>query len=196
MGRVVVINAITLDGVMQAPGREDEDTRDGFAHGGWAVPYSDEVMVAKMGERMGTEHAFLFGRRTYEDLLSVWNDRGGPFRDALNETQKYVACGRDTTPLRWPHSSVLHGDVPAAVAELRESGSSNLVILGSGVLISALMAAGLIDEYVLTITPLVLGSGRRLFGPGVQASLRFVESTPTTTGAVVTVYASDRDQRR
>jgi dihydrofolate reductase len=78
------MNQVTLDGVMQGPGRPDEDTRDGFQHGGWALPRGDEAMVAKMGERMGGDHAFLFGRRTYEDLLASWNARGGPFKEALN----------------------------------------------------------------------------------------------------------------
>ncbi|MBV8216938.1 MAG: hypothetical protein JO325_00625 [Solirubrobacterales bacterium] len=91
MGKVIVMNSVTLDGVMQAPGRPDEDTRDGFEHGGWAVPYADEASVAKMGERMGEDRAWLFGRHTYEQLLAIWNERGGPFKDALNDTPKYVA---------------------------------------------------------------------------------------------------------
>ena len=163
MGKVIVINSVSLDGVMQSPGRADEDTRDGFVHGGWAVPYGDEVMVAKMGERMGEDRAFLLGRRTYEDLLATWNTRGGPFKDALNDARKYVASSDPATKLEWPNSTVLDGDVPGAVAELRNRVATNLVIMGSGVLIGALMAADLIDEYLLMIAPVVLGSGRRLF---------------------------------
>ena len=90
MGKVNVMNWVTLDGVMQGPGRPDEDTRDGFEHGGWAVPYSEEATGAKMGERMGGDHAWLFGRRTYEELLASWNAQGGPFKDALNNTPKFV----------------------------------------------------------------------------------------------------------
>ena len=119
MGKVIVMNGVTLDGVMQGPGRPDEDTRDGFAHGGWAVPHSDEAMVAKMGERMGGDRAFLFGRRTYEDLLASWNAQGGPFKDALNNARKYVASSNPATRLDWPNSTLLHGDVPAAVADLK-----------------------------------------------------------------------------
>ena len=111
MGRVIVMNGVTLDGVIQGPGRPDEDTRDGFAHRGWAIPYSDEAMVAKMGERMGGDRAFLFGRRTYEELLSSWNAQGGPFKDALNEARKYVASSNPATRLEWPNSTLLHGDV-------------------------------------------------------------------------------------
>ena len=133
MGKVIVMNGLTLDGVMQGPGRPDEDTRDGFEHGGWAVPYSDEAMVTKMGERMGEDRAWLFGRRTYEQLLASWNTRGGPFKAALNNTRKYVASSNPATRLDWPNSTLLHGDVPAAVAHLKADSGTNLVIMGSGV---------------------------------------------------------------
>jgi dihydrofolate reductase len=188
MGKVIVMNAATLDGVMQAPGRPDEDTRDGFEHGGWAVPYSDEATVAKMGERMGEDHAFLFGRWTYEQLLATWNARGGPFKDALNDTHKYVASSNPATRLEWPNSTLLHGDVSAAVADLKKSSGANLVIMGSGVLISSLMAADVIDEYLVMIAPLVLGTGRRLFAAGTQASLRLVDSSTTGTGMLIATY--------
>ena len=192
MGKVIVMNSVTLDGVMQSPGRPDEDTRDGFEHGGWAIPYGDETAVAKMGERMGEDRAFLFGRRTYEDLLAVWNARGGPFKDALNDAQKYVASSNARTQLGWPNSTLLHTDVPAAVADLRRRSSANLVIMGSGMLIGALMGADLIDEYLLMISPVVLGSGRRLFAGGTHATLRLVESTPTAKGVLMTTYERAR----
>jgi dihydrofolate reductase len=192
MGRVIVMNGVSLDGVMQAPGRPDEDARDGFEHGGWAVPYGDDAMVAKMGERMGEDRAWLFGRRSYEDLLGVWNARGGPFKDGFNSAQKYVASANPATRLEWPNSTLLHGDVPAAVGDLKRSQSANLVILGSGVLIGSLMAADLIDEYLLMITPLVLGSGRRLFAGGTYASLELVESSTSSTGVLMAVYERAR----
>jgi dihydrofolate reductase len=193
MGKVIVMNAMTLDGVMQGPGRPDEDTRDGFAHGGWGVPYGDEATVAKMGERMGEDRAFLFGRRTYEQLLSSWNARGGPFKDALNNTRKFVASRNPETKLEWPNSTLLHGDVPAAVADLKQSSATNLVIMGSGVLIASLMAADTIDEYLLIIAPLVLGTGRRLFGDGVRATLRLTESVATSKGVLLATYEPARD---
>src|SRR5437868_11741934 len=146
MGRVIVMNWVTLDGVMQGPGRPEEDTRDGFARGGWGTLNSDEAMVAKMGERMGGDRAFLFGRRTYEQLLASWNAQGGPFKDALNNTRKYVASSNPATRLEWPSSTLLHGDAPAAVADLKQGSSANLVMMGSGVLIGSLMAADLIDR--------------------------------------------------
>src|SRR6516164_6648992 len=124
MGKVIVTNYVTLDGVMQGPGRADEDTRDGFEHGGWATPYSDEATVAKMGERMGEDRAWLFGRRTYEQLLASWNARGGPFKDAFNNTQKFVASHDPDARLEWPNSTLLTGDVPAAVADLKRSSTA------------------------------------------------------------------------
>jgi dihydrofolate reductase len=188
MGKVVVMNQVTLDGVMQGPGRPDEDRRDGFERGGWAVARGDDAMGAKMGERMGEDHAFLFGRRTYEDLLATWNARGGPFKDALNNGCKYVASSNPATRLGWPNSTLLHGDIPAAVADLKESSGTNLVIMGSGVLVGSLMAAELIDEYLLMIHPLVLGTGRRLFPGSTQATLRLVDSMTTSTGVLIATY--------
>jgi dihydrofolate reductase len=195
MGKVVVMNSVSLDGVMQGPGRPDEDTRDGFALGGWGVPYGDEAMVAKMGERMGEDRAFLFGRRTYEQLLSSWNARGGPFKHALNDTDKFVASSNPAARLEWPNSTLLHGDVPAVVAELKQRSATNLVIMGSGVLIASLMAAEVIDEYLLMIVPVVLGNGRRLFGEGVRATLRLTESTATDKGVLLATYEPERSER-
>ena len=192
MGKVMLVSWLTLDGVMQGPGRPDEDTRGGFAQGGWALPYSDETTVTKMGERMGEEFAWLFGRFTYEELLTSWNAQGGPFKDALNDTQKFVASSSAATHLEWPNSSLLHGDIPAAVADLKRSSDTNLVIMGSGVLIGSLMAAEVIDEYFLMIAPVVLGSGRRLFEGGVQASLHLAESVTTSKGVVTATYERAR----
>ena len=192
MGKVIVMNWVTLDGVMQGPGRTDEDTRDGFAHGGWGTAYSDEATVAKVGERMGGDRAFLFGRRTYEELLASWNARGGPFKDALNNTHKFVASNNPEAKLDWPNSNLLHGDVPAAAADLKESSGANLVIMGSGELIGSLMAADVIDEYLLMIAPLVLGTGRQLFAGGTHASLRLVDSSTTSKGVLITAYEPAR----
>lgn len=192
MRKVVVINHVTLDGVMQAPGYPEEDTRGGFAHGGWAAPRSDEATVNKAGERMGDDSAFLFGRWTYEALLASWNRQGGPFKDALNSAPKYVASHSSATGLEWPNSTLLHGDVPAAVAELKQKSGGNLAIMGSGELIGSLMAADLIDEYLLMIHPLVLGTGRRLFPEGAHASLRLTHSMSTTKGIVIATYEPAR----
>ena len=144
-----------------------------------------------MGERMGEDRAWLFGRRTYEQLLAVWNARGGPFKEALNNTRKYVVSSNSATRLDWPNSTLLHGDVPAAVADLKQGSSANLVIMGSGVLIASLMAADLIDEYLLMIAPVILGTGRRLFAGGA-AKLRLVDSVAAKTGALIATYEAAR----
>ena len=197
MGKVIVMNGLTLDGVMQSPGRADDDTRGGFQHGGWAVPYSDEEAVAKTAERMrdrtGGKHAWLFGRRTFETVLAFWNAQGGPFKDPLNNIHKYVASSNPEAKLEWPNSTLLHDDVPAAVANLKHSSDTNLVIMGSGVLIGSLIAADLIDEYLLSIAPLVLGTGRRMFPAGVHASLRLIDSATTNKGVVVATYETARN---
>jgi dihydrofolate reductase len=193
MGRIVVMNQVTLDGVMQGPGRPGEDTRGGFTHSGWGLrsPQAAEEVTKAMGERMaagGGLNAWLFGRRTYEDLLAVWNAKGGPFKDALNTAPKYVASTTLSEPLRWPNSTLLHGDVAEGVGALKAQTDGVLAIMGSGVLIAALMAADLIDEYLLMIHPLVLGSGRRLFPDGAEATLRLAQGVITSAGMVIASY--------
>jgi dihydrofolate reductase len=190
MRKISVVESLTLDGVMQAPGGADEDRRGGFEHGGWALPYSDEVLATEMGKGMGTTD-LLFGRRTYENFYSFWPKQadGNPFTEVLNNSQKYVASTTLEEPLPWMNSALLKGDAAEAVAKLKESAGQDLVVLGSGELVRSLMPHDLIDEYVLLIHPLVLGSGRRLFpDDGTLATLRLVDSKPTTTGVVIATY--------
>lgn len=187
--RVVVVNHLTLDGVMQSPGRADEDTRGGFGHGGWAVGADDEALMRAVGERMrGAE--LLLGRRSYDDMLGSWNERGGPFKEALNAMPKHVASGDAEAEVRWPNSELVHGDVPTAVRELRDREGANLVVMGSGELIrSALLPHGLVDEFLLMIHPLVLGEGQTLFGAGGDpVSLRLIEAEATASGVIVAAY--------
>jgi dihydrofolate reductase len=142
---------------------------------------------------MAGGYAWLFGRRSYEGLLASWNAQGGPFKDALNNTQKYVVSkDPSTTKLDWPNSTLVHGDVPAAVADLKKASQVNLVIMGSGELIASLAAVDLIDEYLFMIAPLILGTGRGLFPGGLHALLRLLECTPTSTGAVIASYEPAR----
>jgi dihydrofolate reductase len=191
MGRIVVTNHVTLDGVMQSPASPKEDTRDGFEHGGWAPPYNDEVMGAEMAAGMAQEGSLLLGRRTYEHFAAFWPKQtdGNPFTEVLNRKQKYVASTTLEDPLPWENSTLLSADVPAAVAALKAELDHDLGILGSGELIRSLLPHGLIDEFLLTIHPLVLGQGRRLFGDdGVHAELRLVDTKPTTTGVVIARY--------
>jgi dihydrofolate reductase len=188
--RVVVLNHITLDGVLQGPGRPDEDTRGGFRHGGWAIAGSDEVVGRKVGEWMGrSDGGLLLGRRSYEEMLGFWNEEGGPFKEALHQAPKYVPSTDPARTLKWPNSTLLHGDIPAAVEELKQTQTGDLLIMGSGELIRSVMPYGLIDEYLLFIHPLILGSGQRLFEPGNdKVKLRLVESTATTNGVIMATY--------
>jgi len=199
LGRIVVMNHVTLDGVMQGPGRPEEDTRGGFTQGGWGQrsATAGDAAGKAMGDRMaagGGLSGWLFGRRTYEGLLELWNATGGPFKEALNNTPKYVASTTLTEPLPWPNSTLLHGDVADAVGALKEQSDGVLAIMGSGELIGSLMAAGLIDEYLLMIHPLVLGSGRRLFPENVFATLRLTDSVITDTGIVIGTYEPAREE--
>ena len=171
MSRVVVINHLTLDGVMQAPGRPEEDTRGDFAQGGWAGARVDDVVNAAMGARMPQSRGLLLGRRSYEDMLGYWNTQDSPFKAALNNAPKYVASRTLSEPLPWPNSTLLSGDVAEAVAQLREEPGKDLTVMGSGELIQTLMRGGLIDEYLLFVHPIVLGAGRRLFADGGAAGL-------------------------
>jgi dihydrofolate reductase len=191
MSNVVVFTSLTLDGVMQAPGRPDEDRRGGFEHGGWAAPYADPVMGSVAAEGMAKGGALLFGRRTYEDFYAFWPNQQepNPFTAVLNDSQKYVASRTLEEPLPWQNSTLLEGDAAEAVARLKEEPGKDLVVLGSGELIQSLMRHNLVDEYVLLIYPLVLGSGRRLFTDGGASTvLRLVDTKPTTTGVVIATY--------
>lgn len=190
MSKIVVFNNVTLDGVMQAPGREDEDTRGGFPYGGWATPYADPDMGKAAGESMATTGGLLFGRRTYLDFYGVWPNRtdGNPFTDILNKTHKYVASTTLQEPLPWMNSTLLTGDVAQEVSSLKSQLDKDLVILGSGELIRSLAKHNLIDQFILLIHPLVLGTGQQLFGDGIFASLQLVDSKTTSKGVIVATY--------
>ncbi|HEY9288643.1 MAG TPA: dihydrofolate reductase family protein [Candidatus Dormibacteraeota bacterium] len=188
--RLVVLNHVSLDGVMQSPGRPDEDTRGGFRFGGWAVLNGDEVLARETGPSSREPGGgLLLGRRSYEEMLSAWNERGGPFKDALNAAPKFVASRSASTKLSWPNSTLLDGDVPTRVRELKERPGGDLLIMGSGALIRSLMPYRLIDEFILVIHPLILGSGQRMFPvDGEMTRLRLVKSVPTTKGAIIATY--------
>lgn len=189
MRKVIVFMSLTLDGVMQAPGRADEDPRGGFTHGGWALPYADEAMGRAAAESGATTGAILLGRRTYEDFYAVWPSRtDNPYTEVLNNTLKYVASTTLKEPLPWMNSKLLEGDAADAVDRLKQEPGKDVVVLGSGVLVESLMRRNLIDEYMLLIHPLVLGSGRHMFNGGHSAPLRLVDSKTTTKGVVIATY--------
>lgn len=188
---VTAIMGISLDGVIQAPGRPDEDTRGGFRYGGWFAPYGDETTTDAWGERIARATAggaFLFGRQTYLNFIEGWPRRAPDhqYTKTLTETPKYVATTTLTDPLPWENSTRLTDPV-RQVADLKQA--KNLVIMGSGTLVRSLMQASLIDELLLTIAPLVLGQGQRLFPEdGPYATLTLAEAKPTATGVIIAAY--------
>jgi dihydrofolate reductase len=194
--RIVVINSVTLDGVAQAPARPDEDRRGGFQHGGLGLAYADSVAANAMAARMSrpvSEGALLLGRVTYEDFYAVWPNRtDNPYTERLNKTQKYVVSRTLKEPLPWSNSVLLQGDAAESVARLKkEQPGKDLCVLGSVKLVQSLMDAGLVDEYVLMITPLVLGTGARLFPDGgAVAKFHLAETATTTTGVIIATYRS------
>lgn len=191
MGRIIVIENVSLDGVMQAPGGADEDTRGGFAHGGWAGPYADEVAMREMSEGMAQGEQggpLLFGRITYQQFEGFWPKQtdGNPFTPVLNAATKYVASTTLTEPLSW-ENSVLVGS--GELVELKEREPRDIGVLGSGELVQTLLRHDLVDQFVLSIHPLVLGEGTRLFRDGAQlAAFELVKSVPTTTGVIIATY--------
>jgi dihydrofolate reductase len=186
----MVLENLTLDGVMQAPGSRDEDRRGGFEHGGWMAQYNDDVKMRVMGEGMMRPTDMLFGRWTYEKFYNVWAGRtDNPFTAVFERSQKYVASRTLGGPLPWVNSTLLEGDAADAVAQLKQQPGNDILIMGSGVLTQSLMRRGLVDEFQLVIHPLVLGSGSRLFEHGVPCvPLRLSKSVPTTTGVIIATY--------
>jgi dihydrofolate reductase len=190
MRTLAVIEFVTLDGVMQGLGSPDEDRDGGFEHGGWGAAYNDDVLAAKAGEGIATTTAYLLGRKTYEKMAAYWPHQSGdnPVAAHLNATPKYVVT-RTLPSLDWAGSRVLDGDVSRSVAELKAEGEGTVAVLGSGLLVQALISADLVDEYRLFLHPLVLGTGKRLFRDTVRPlPLQLVDCTPTTTGVLLLSY--------
>lgn len=196
MRKIIVGAFVSLDGIMQAPGGPDEDPTGGFAHGGWvAVPWDDS-----MGEAMGALFAepfdLLLGRKTYDIFAAHWpySDEE-PIASQFNAATKFVAT-TSTQPLAWQNSVAINGDVPAEIARLKQEDGPTLIVQGSTVLIQTLLSHGLVDEFRLLIFPLVLGSGKRLFGDGAMAeALKLVASKTSSTGVVMVTYLPDGDVR-
>jgi dihydrofolate reductase len=191
--RIVVSDFISLDGVVQAPGRPEEDTDGGFRHGGWSMPYFDPgTMGPAIGDIMAATEALLFGRRTWQAMAAAWPDRAGdPFADRMNDIPKYVASRTlSQHDLSWPGSTLLPAeDAIGAVRELRAHDGEALQVMGSASLAAQLIAHELVDEYRLMIEPILLGGGKRLFpDDGHARALELVSTTPTATGVLICTY--------
>jgi dihydrofolate reductase len=182
---------LSLDGVYQAPGGPDEDTTDGFTQGGWFVPYVDDVFMQRVLAWVDQADGFLFGRRTYENFARDWpniSEADNPAASKLNGLPKYVAS-QSLKRADWEPTTILRGDIPAAVAKLKQQPGRELQIHGSGRLARSLLTAGLIDELRLAIAPVVLGNGRRLFpSDSTPTGFRVLRHEGTPSGLAVQVY--------
>lgn len=195
MRELVVIEFITLDGVMQGLGSPDEDRDGGFEHGGWAAPYADDVQTEVAGEGLSSTTAYLFGRRTYDKMAAFWPGQPdtNPMAAHLNATPKYVAS-RTPAALTWRNAQVLDSELVPAVTRLKSQGAGTIAVLGSGVLVEDLVAHDLVDRYRLFLHPLLLGTGKRLFRETDQpVHLRLADCTRTSTGVLLLDYTVLRD---
>lgn len=192
MRNIVVSTFVTLDGVLQAPGGPEEDRDSGFTHGGWSAGYWDDVLARAMGASLDRPFDLLLGRRTYEIFAAYWPHAvGQEFADALNHATKYVVSST-LEKAEWQRSIVIRPgerDLPEQLRRLKEQDGPALQVHGSGQLIQSLIAHDLVDRYFLKIYPVLLGTGKRLFGEGTApAGLRLVGSETSTTGVIIATY--------
>lgn len=191
MRKVIANEWMSLDGVIQSSGSDDDPT-GGFRHGGWHLPYFDEISQQWVVEGYQEAGGFLFGRRTYELLAGYWpnaRDDQQAIASPLNEQPKYVATTTLSDPLDWENARVIQGNVPDAVRALKAEGGGDLHIVGSSRLTQALVQHGLVDVFRVMIIPIVLGGGKRFLpDDGVKRPLRLVDSQVTTTGAILATY--------
>jgi dihydrofolate reductase len=190
MRRLVVGAFVSLDGVMQAPGAPDEDRDGGFEHGGWTVPHFDERLEQVMADLTSRASALLLGRKTYDIFAASWPLLGDedPMAAKLNGVPKHVAS-RTLTNVEWNNSTLLTGDVAAAVAELKEQDGGEIHTAGSSELVQTLMRHDLVDEYRLLVFPVLVGAGKRLFGEGtLPRGLSLVGTSTSSTGVMINTY--------
>ena len=196
MRKLVVNTFVSLDGVMQAPGGPEEDPTGGFDQGGWSVNFWDDRMNESMGEFMGKPFDLVLGRKTYQIFAAHWPHTDEPGAAELNRATKYVAS-RTLDTMEWENSRLLEGDVGEAVARLKEEDGPELQLHGSSDLIQTLLQHGLIDQFRVWIFPVVLGTGKRLFGEGAPpASLKLVDSQVSSTGVVMATYEPGGELQR
>jgi dihydrofolate reductase len=197
--KLTTMTQVTVDGVMQGNGGASDDRRNGFERGGWAMGAGDDETRMLITHTYQRASAFLFGRRTYELFAGLWGAieemRAHPIGVALNETPKYVASATLTEP-RWADTTVLSGDLAAAIGELKAAPGGELQVHGSGSLIRWLLENDLVDEMILLIVPVVLGQGTRLFpATGSDIALDLVESRADSKGVMIQVYRPARRPR-
>ncbi|MFJ9886076.1 dihydrofolate reductase family protein [Streptomyces sp. NPDC091287] len=190
MGQLVVVNFVSLDGVMQSVLSADEDRDGGFDQGGWVLPYVDEVVERFMSEATAGAGALLLGRRTYEIFAATWPyaDLNDPAVAAMNAMPKYVAS-RTLKELGWANSTLLGADPVAEIRRITAASGGETVVLGSGELLATLSEHDLVDEYRLLVFPLLLGGGKRLFADGRSPRrLSLTAMRPTPSGVLINTY--------
>ena len=196
MRKIVVWEFITIDGVIQAPGRKDEDTEGGFEHGGWTWPYRDDKIRERVFEVIGRGDTLLLGRKTWEIHGASFEPMAddGPNEPGFNRMQKYVVSNSLTSADAWRRSTIISGDVVGAIRELKALDGGDILVHGSSVLIQTLFEHGLVDELNLAVYPIALGSGKRLFASGKRVNMRLVDATPVPSGVVMMRYVMDRPE--
>ncbi|MEU8069310.1 dihydrofolate reductase family protein [Micromonospora sp. NPDC049151] len=190
MGKLIATEFLTLDGVAQAPGEPDEDREGGFSHGGWQMPLLDEASGAAMFQQASGMDALLLGRKTYDIFAGYWPKAPAdiPFTGLLNGVPKYVASRTLAEPLTWANSTLVDGDLAERVAEMKDR-HAEVHVIGSLDLMRSLLRHGLVDRLNLWLYPVVLGTGKRLFGEGtVPTALRLTESVIHAHGALRLTY--------
>lgn len=191
MRKLLVTTFVSLDGVMQAPGGSDEDRDGGFEHGGWAVPYLDEELIRVMAKLTNRADALLLGRKTYDIFAAAWPlaETDDPIGAKMNSVRKYVAS-RTLNAVSWQNATLLSGDVPDAVGKLKQGAGGEIQVHGSGGLVQTLVEHDLVDEFHLLVFPVLIGSGKRLFGAGtVPAGLKLLDTRTSRSGVVISSYA-------
>jgi dihydrofolate reductase len=188
MRNLIVSEWLTLDGVMQAPGLPDEDVEGGFTHGAWQPPYFDDRFAQVTTETVASADALLLGRKTYDIFAGHWPTAPGDLAKSINSITKYVVS-RTRDALEWQNSQLIKGDVGPEIAKLKQQPGKNILVIGSGELVQALMRYNLVDEYRLMVHPLSLGSGKRLFREGSsRRALTLLRSETTIKGVLMLTY--------
>lgn len=189
MRELIIAEFITLDGVIQAPGGEDEDTEGGFTHGGWTRPYWHDDIGAHFFQAMSNADAFLLGRKTWQIHGGAFEPMAGdPFADTLNNVQKYVVSTTLKDASAWRNSTLIRDNVVENVRKLKQQPGKNILVDGSSVLTKTLAENDLVDEYSLHVYPIVLGGGKKLFPEGKRLDMKLVEASPLPTGVVFMRY--------
>ena len=187
MRKIIVLEHISLDGVIQGPGGPDEDPSNGFAYGGWAAPYDDDIVGAAVQKQINAPLDLLLGRKTFDIWAAYWPQHGDVW-PSVNTATKYVASNTMTSH-EWQPSVFLNGDIAEKVAKLKQEQGPDLHVWGSGELLQTLMKHDLVDVFWLMIYPITLGSGKRLFVDGaIPAAFKLTESTIGSSGVIIANY--------